>query len=177
MPRRFAEEIGALLAAEAVVADFEGTAPNIAAARGLLATERTPANEDRGPAFTFPDTLPSTTNVEFVTEADDPRIQGGFAWLADEVDEVQPAAAMVIDGAIVSLCCSVPGAAAVEASLNTDERHRGRGNAVSVTAVWARAVRRSDRVPLYSTSWDNSASRAVARKLGLRMYGEDWHID
>ena len=37
---------------------------------------------------------------------------------------------------------------------------------------------RSDSVgtPLYSTSWDNEASRAVARRLGLLLIGEDWHL-
>ena len=90
---------------------------------------------------------------------------------------MQPAAAVIADGVTASLCCSVPGANAVEASLNTDEGHRGHGYAVSATAAWAAAVRRSGRVPLYSTSWDNTASRSVARKLGLQLYGEDWHID
>jgi hypothetical protein len=31
-------------------------------------------------------------------------------------------------------------------------------------------------VPLYSTSWKNEPSRAVARRLGLIQYGVDLHI-
>jgi len=30
--------------------------------------------------------------------------------------------------------------------------------------------------PVYSTSWENAASQAVARKLGLTMYAADFHI-
>ncbi|MDQ3856704.1 MAG: GNAT family N-acetyltransferase, partial [Chloroflexota bacterium] len=33
------------------------------------------------------------------------------------------------------------------------------------------------KVPLYSTSWDNSASQAVARKLGLVQYATDLSLD
>jgi hypothetical protein len=44
-----------------------------------------------------------------------------------------------------------------------------------VTA-WAGALRRAGVIPLYSTSWDNAASRGVARGLGLAMYAEDFHL-
>jgi hypothetical protein len=33
-----------------------------------------------------------------------------------------------------------------------------------------------DSIPLYSTSWQNQASLALARKLGLIQYGADLHI-
>ena len=42
-------------------------------------------------------------------------------------------------------------------------------------AAWAQAVRTQGGIPLYSTSWDNRASRAVAHNLGLSLYGEDLH--
>jgi hypothetical protein len=32
-------------------------------------------------------------------------------------------------------------------------------------------------VPLYSTSWDNKASRAVAKALDMRLYAASWGID
>jgi hypothetical protein len=38
-------------------------------------------------------------------------------------------------------------------------------------------VRRENRIPLYSTSWDNAASRGVARRLGLVLYGADLSFD
>ncbi len=55
--------------------------------------------------------------------------------------------------------------------LETFEEYRGRGYVPAVVAEWARAVRATGRIPLYGTSWDNLASRAVARKLGLIQYG------
>jgi hypothetical protein len=46
-----------------------------------------------------------------------------------------------------------------------------------VTAAWAAAIRASGRIPLYSTSWSNTGSLAVARKLGLSVYASDWSVD
>jgi hypothetical protein len=37
-------------------------------------------------------------------------------------------------------------------------------------------MRASGRIPLYSTSWTNTASLAVARKLGLVAYANTWSI-
>jgi predicted GNAT family acetyltransferase len=57
--------------------------------------------------------------------------------------------------------------------VETLEGYRGRGYAPMVVAAWARAVRETGRIPLYSTSRNNRASEAVARKLGLVQYGSD----
>lgn len=65
---------------------------------------------------------------------------------------------------------------ALEAGVETARPYRGRGYAARVVAAWAREVRDMGRVPLYSTSWKNEASRAVARKLALICFGNDLHI-
>ena len=54
--------------------------------------------------------------------------------------------------------------------------YRGRGYGPRVTVAWAEAIWASGRVPLYSTSWDNKASLAVARKLGLAAYASGWSL-
>ena len=63
-----------------------------------------------------------------------------------------------------------------EAGVETAAECRGRGHAAAVVARWAAAVREQGAEPLYSTSWRNKASRAVARKLGLVPVGRDLHI-
>jgi hypothetical protein len=45
-----------------------------------------------------------------------------------------------------------------------------------VVVAWATAVREGGRVPLYRTEWGNTASRALARRLGLICYAEDLHL-
>ena len=52
----------------------------------------------------------------------------------------------------------------------------GEGYASIATAAWLDAIRRSGLVPLYSTSWPNTASRALARRLGLTQFGADLHF-
>jgi RimJ/RimL family protein N-acetyltransferase len=84
---------------------------------------------------------------------------------------------MVDDGVAVTACSSVrltPQAA--EAGLYTQESYRGRGYSVDAVRLWAEAVRATGRIPLYSTSWENTASQAVAQKLGAVQYGADFSI-
>ena len=86
-------------------------------------------------------------------------------------------AALVEDGAAVSLGFSARLTTRVaEAGVNTVEAYRGRGYAPTVVTAWAHAIRATGRIPLYSTSWDNRASRAVARKLGLVQYAADLSV-
>ena len=47
---------------------------------------------------------------------------------------------------------------------------------MAVVAAWARAVREIGAEPLYSTSWDNTPSRSVARKLNLIPYAADYWL-
>ena len=109
-----------------------------------------------------------------VTTANDDLVRPVFPVLADDLPWRQPCLAIVADGRLASLCYSARNTAiAAEAGVETVEEFRGRGYAPAVVAAWARAVRAEGRIPLYSTSWDNLASRSVARKLGLILYGAD----
>ena len=85
--------------------------------------------------------------------------------------------ATLVDGRAVSVCCSVRTTSdADEAGVETAAGFRGRGYATSAVSAWARDVERAGRAPLYSTSWENAASRSLARKLGLVHFGSDLHL-
>jgi predicted GNAT family acetyltransferase len=80
-------------------------------------------------------------------------------------------------GEVVAVCHSSRSTlVGAEAGVETAPAYRGRGLAGEVVLAWATAVRVEGRLPLYSTDWSNLASRAVARKLGLAMYGEDCRV-
>ena len=97
-------------------------------------------------------------------------------WTADAKAGV-PMVASIENGAAVAVCCSVRiGRSAQEAGVETHPDFRGRGHGKRVVAAWARVIRGMGQVPLYSTSWENRPSRALAESLGLRCFGADIHI-
>lgn len=129
-----------------------------------------------GPAYRFPTTLPTSAAVR-ITEANRDLLRTHLeGWLGDVAPD-NPMFAYVAGGCAVSVCCSVRmTAAAHEAGVETAPDFRGNGYASHVVTAWARAVRDLGRAPLYSTSWSNVASQAVARSAGLILFGVDLHI-
>jgi hypothetical protein len=130
-----------------------------------------------GPAFRFPPDLPWDEGAVRVTadgaEVLSPYLEG---WRVD-ADEGVPMTVAMEGGKAVAVCCSVRlTPRAHEAGVETHPDFRNRGHAARAVAAWARTVRAMDLVPLYSTSWKNEPSRAVARKLSLIQYGVDLHI-
>ena len=94
-----------------------------------------------------------------------------------ELHDWQPFLVIIEENKAVSVCRSVRiTSQAHEAGVETLPGFRGKGYAADVVAEWASFVRSRGALPLYSTSWDNIASQAVARKLQLVSYGEDFHI-
>jgi predicted GNAT family acetyltransferase len=94
-----------------------------------------------------------------------------------ELELRRPCFGMMDGGLVVSICCcarTTPEAA--EAGVETATGYRGRGLAAKAVAAWAEAVIASGRVAFYSTSRENLASQAVARKLGAVEFGEDWSL-
>ena len=130
-----------------------------------------------GPAFSFPSAFSTSSDAVLVTNENvgllDPYLRG---WMPD-TQTCYPMLATVVDGHAVAVCGTVRRTnEACEAGVETAAEFRGRGHAVRVVTSWAQAVRASGLIPLYSTSWQNEASRAVARKLGLVQFGNDLHI-
>jgi hypothetical protein len=130
-----------------------------------------------GPAFTMPPALAVPNGVIRVVEANASLLETHLErWLPD-VPSCQPMLAVALERCAVAVCCSVRVTCdAHEGGVDTAPAFRRRGLAARVVAAWALAVRELDRVPLYSTSWRNEASRGVARTLGLVHFGSDLHI-
>lgn len=132
---------------------------------------------EAGPAFRFPGDLPEPADVVRIQDRAFLARYFGGGWEDILAEDRQPVMGIVRDKAAISVCFSARwGDAAAEAGVETAEAARGHGLAPRVVAAWAAAVREAGHVPLYSTSWSNSASRRVAAKLGLIVYAADWSI-
>lgn len=134
--------------------------------------------EYRGPSYVLPEPLPLDDRAREVTADESGEWFEAWPWLADEFEMVAPVAIAFQAGQPAAVCHSARGltASAAEAGVETLERFRGRGLATAAVARWARAIQRTGRLALYSTSWENAASQAVARHLSARLYGENWHV-
>ena len=166
-----ADELDRLAREEPPTSDFRD--PPVNADRYRLLVE---GGVDSGPAFIFPDEIAQPFDTVCI---EDPQVVvGNFSsWKAGEIRERSPVVAVVKDGHAVSVClCARRSHRAAEAGLETAAAYRKRGLGTRVTAAWALAVRASGRMPLFSTSWSNDASLAVARKLRLATYAVRWSI-
>lgn len=165
---------------EAVHDDLRAAPGNLDAMVGALGRNQDATIDDAGPAYRFPDDLPMPGGVTRITRANLHLLGRMVADLEDvdrEFERGEPCLVIVVEGMAVALCYSARLTdRAAEAGVETLEPYRGRGYASTVVAAWARAVRGTGRTPLYSTSWDNLASQAVARKLGLIQYGSDLSV-
>jgi len=131
-----------------------------------------------GLAFRFPHALPLMANTRILRDAADAAILHPHlaAWGPD-IQSSPPLVAFVVDGQAVAVCGSVRiTPRAYEAGVETALPFRGRGYGKAVVAAWATAARALGVEPLYSAAWQNDASRALARAIGLVPVGRDLHI-
>lgn len=135
---------------------------------------------ESGPAFIFPpgveDAEQDHADVSGIEDLS--VISHHFSgWSANELPGRQPILGILKDGLAISLCfCARRSEVAAEAGIETVAPHRGHGLAPRVAASWAAAVRAEGLVPIYSTQWINTASLAVARKLGLETAASNWSL-
>ena len=131
---------------------------------------------DSGPAFTFPENIAPPTGLVSLGDIT-PLLRYFRGWTETEIPERLPIIGIMEDGDAVSVCfCARRSEAAAEAGVETAEQFRGRGLGSRVAAAWAAAIRATGRLPIYSTSWSNKASLAVARKLALVPCASDWSL-
>lgn len=177
MPDDLVATLEPLVAREPVPTDL--TAPSTVQVEIVAAlTAHAPIAEVyAGPAWRVPAALPSAGRAVLVDPDDAACLLPHYPTLAEHLWAMTPCAAVVEDSVAVTVCFSARTSSAVcEAGLDTVPAARGRGHGPEAVAAWAAAVRTTGRQPLYSTSWDNAASRRVAEKLGLVMYAVDLSI-
>lgn len=174
---RLAEELRALCEAEAVDVESRADAVRSSPFVDCLSRERPVERVWSGPAYECPRGLFGDGAVVRITSANAELLSPFLEdWRVDAEAGV-PMAASLHEGPAVSVCCSVRVTdLAHEAGVETHPDFRGRGHASRAVAAWASAVRELSCVPLYSTSWENEPSRALATTLGLILFGADLHI-
>ncbi|HEY9283099.1 MAG TPA: GNAT family N-acetyltransferase [Pyrinomonadaceae bacterium] len=177
LPENLVEELEALCRDEPAGDDLRGP-PRHAARYARLLEGHVPVREvESGPAYCFAEYPEAARPTLALAERDAALLRGGFEKLIEELPGWQPFVAVLDGGRAVAVCRSARiTPEAHEAGVETLPDYRGRGYAANAVAGWARLVRSLGAAPLYSTSWQNAASQAVARKLRLVQYGADFHI-
>jgi hypothetical protein len=174
LPDALVDRLAALLAREPPARELTSGLTESEVLRSLLASHAPVTAEGGGPTYVFPDELAQPAETVPITSANASLVKETFPTLYRTLAEVPVCMAVVRDGAAVSVCFSSRiGPRATEAEVETLPEFRGRGYAADVTASWGLALRSTGGIPLYTTSWENVASRGVARRLGLKMYGAD----
>lgn len=178
LPDTLVVEAAELIAAESVHGPLSALPQCYEAILTLLGRHAPVQRIWSGPAYCIDaDALPDASNGVRINGANVDLLQSFPDW-QNEVDlRRQPFYAVVDGGRAIALCCSVRiTTLAHEAGVATLPEARGKGWALHAVAAWARAVDALGAIPLYSTSWDNRASQAVARKLGMRQFGVNFHV-
>jgi hypothetical protein len=149
--------------------------------RAALQARSRIVREYRGPAYVLPKTAQTLRGAVLITRENSGLLESGFPWMIPLVAahaDIGPVTATIANGRAASICyCARLSSVAAEAGVETLEMARGKGHATAAVSEWAKALRQRGLLPLYSTSWENIASRRVAEKLGAVCYGEDWEIE
>lgn len=167
----------ALAAAETWDPDSTGPPATLSAYAEALAADAPVAAIWSGPAFAMFRDIHAWGPAVDMSESNAGLLTGKLAeWLPD-IAHRRPFLAVAHDAMAVSLCTSVRITPAVHcAGVETHPEHRQRGHALVAVSAWAHAVQALGATPFYSTSWENSASRAVAARLGFQHVANDFHI-
>lgn len=175
-----AERLTALLEHESPLGVLGEEPLCLGPAISILARNQPVTSIHRGPAFVFEVAPVAGSGTRRLASGDrapyHPQLQE-MGWMEPPDNSQQPFFVIEVDGVVVSICHSSrssPEAAA--AGVSTAPDYRQRGFAQRVVASWAAEVIGGGRAALYSTTWDNAASRTIAAGFGLRLFGEDCHI-
>lgn len=148
-----------------------------AASRLLSARQNCAVTVDAGPAFRCEHAaLAPSGDTVLVTSAHLELVKP-FPYLYKNYEQLSPCLVRIVDGETVAVCRTVRRFRTyVECGVDTLRGYEGRGYGTAVVRDWCVAVLQRGLVPLYSTQWQNLASRAVARKLKMTQYATDISI-
>ncbi len=141
-------ELDGLCRAESVVANWQVEARQAVAIRTVLERHAPITAEERGPAYTIPETANATLNTVIVTEANAAVLEQHFAWKLTSRNSFRSSllAATVVDGDAVAICyCLRPpdfeGCRSGRGDRRAGSRPRLRGGGVggSDSRHWSRA--------------------------------------
>jgi len=180
VPRACVVELARLAALERLGRPLEEPPERLEALRARLAVDAPIERVFHGPAFRFPAPAEGGAADPGVVRLTPDRVDllgAELPALAATLAERQPCVAVLDGGRVVSACYAAARSdSAAEAGADTLPGHRGRGFGARAVAAWARAAADAGLLPLYSTEWTNRASRALAARLGLILYGVDLHL-
>jgi hypothetical protein len=176
LPADLSAALARLAADEPIAPDLREPARHMAGYTALLEQHAPVGRTEAGPAYYLPERDPPARAV-IITPENVSLVEAHFPYTRTNYAALAPVVVCVADGVAVAVCFSARITAQVaEAGVYTVEAYRGRGYAADTVRGWAAAVRALGRLPLYSTSWSNTASQAVARRLGAVQYGVDLSI-
>ena len=125
-----------------------------------------------GPSMTAP-----TGATMLVSPADIGVLEPLMGDWVDDVGSCDPVVATIVDGRAVAVCMSARvGPQVHEAGVETHAAHRGRGHGLAAVAAWRDAVVQRGVIPLYCTSWANTASQRLAAAAGFQHYATDLYV-
>lgn len=130
-----------------------------------------------GPAYECSSTVVTGGEVIRVTTENSSVLADYLPERQSDAEAGVPMFASMEGGVAVAVCCSARvGIGAHEAGVESHPEFRGRGHGKRAVAGWAQFVRELDQIPLYSSSWENRPSQALAAGLRFRRFGADIHI-
>jgi len=176
LPPALVAELERLAADEPVVRNLREAPCHEAEYMNLLQGHAPITESNAGPAYWLPP-LDVTERAVTITPENVSLLERHFAWLVTPLALYAPVSVVGANGVAVAVCfCSRITGQVCEAGVYTEPNSRGHGYATEAVRGWAAGVRAIGKLPLYSTSWDNFAALAIARKLGAVQYGADFSL-
>jgi hypothetical protein len=176
-PDGLADEFSRLCRSEPIVDDPRVPPLNQSTYERLLSESAEPTVARSGPTYRLSDRSATASTAVEIGSSHAALLRGTLDdWIPD-LEFRRPFYVSLSGSRAVAVCTSVRiGDRADEAGVETAPAHRRQGHAVNAVRGWSAALLASGKIPLYSTSWTNLASQAVARRAGFELFGTEYTI-